>query len=207
MDKKIINSYWHCSGRKKHIMETLKKRILKDGKVIDGNILQVSSFLNHMVDIQLLSDIGKEFVSIFSDYHPTKIITIEASGISIATVCALELKIPFIFVKKNYSSNIPDDVYSTDVFSYTKQKSFSICVSKEFINCNDRLLIIDDFLASGSALNGIIHIIKEANATLIGVGICIEKTYQKGASNLLSQGVNLHSLVKIKSLEGGIMIF
>jgi len=188
-------------------LESLKKRILIDGKVADGNILQVSSFLNHMVDINLLSNIGKEFAAIFKDCLPTKIITIEASGIPIATMCALELQIPFIIAKKYISYNLTDDVYSTEIYSYTKQKSFNIIVLKELINQNDRLLIIDDFLAYGTAIKGIMHIIEEAKATLVGVGICIEKSYQQGASELLSQGVNLHSLVKINSLENGIITF
>jgi len=188
-------------------MESLKERILKDGKVVDGNILQVSSFLNHMVDIRLLSDIGKEFASIFTDCRPTKIFTIEASGISIATMCAIEMQVPFIIAKKYSSSNLTDNVYNAEVYSYTKQKAFNISVSKEIINSNDRLLIVDDFLAFGGAVNGMMHIIEEAQATLVGVGICIEKSFQQGASNLISQGINLHSLVKIKSLENGKIIF
>lgn len=188
-------------------MESLKERILKDGKIVDSNILQVSNFLNHMIDIRLLSDIGKEFAAIFKNCNPTKIVTIEASGISIATMCALELQIPFIFAKKNSSSNLTGDIYNAEVYSHTKQKTFNISVSKELINCNDRLLIIDDFLAFGSAIRGLMHIIEEAQATLIGVGICIEKTYQKGAAEMLSRGINLHSLVKIKSLENGIISF
>lgn len=186
-------------------MDALKARILKDGKVVDGNVLQVGSFLNHMVDAQLLSDIGKEFASIFRDSCPTKILTIEASGISIAAFCAYELQIPFIFAKKYNSSNLTDDVYSAEVFSYTKQTTFNIRVSKELIDRTDRVLIVDDFLACGGAIGGLIRIIEEAHAALAGVGICIEKSFQQGAADLLSQGVNLHSLVKIQSLENGIV--
>jgi len=188
-------------------LESLKNRILTDGKVVDGNILQVSSFLNHMVDMNLLSNIGKEFATIFKDCRPTKILTIEASGIPIATMCAFELQIPLIIAKKNISSNLTGAVYCAEVFSHTKQKSFNIIVLKEHLNQNDRVVIIDDFLAFGAAVRGTIHIIEKAQATLVGVGICIEKSYQQGASELISQGVNLHSLVKIKSLENGIITF
>jgi len=186
-------------------MELLKKRILSDGKIVDGNVIQVSSFLNHMIDTKLMYEIGKELVSIFKDYTPTKIITIETSGIPIAAFCALELQIPFIIAKKHTALNLTGDFYTADVFSYTKQSTFNIRISKEYINQNDRILIVDDFLACGGAVEGLIQIINEANAILIGVGICIEKTFHKGAEKLISQGVNLHSLVRIKSIENGVI--
>ena len=188
-------------------MDMLKEYILAKGKIIDGNILQVSSFLNHMIDIKLLHEIGKELAAIFNDSHPTKIITLESSGISIATCCALELQIPFIIAKKHSAINLTGDFYSTEVFSYTKQAMFNIRVSKEFINQTDRIIIVDDFLASGGAVDGLIRIIDEANAALVGVGICIEKSFLQGASRLISQNVNLHSLVKIKSMENGVITF
>jgi len=184
-------------------MDILRERIFTEGKVVDGNVLQVGSFLNHFVDTFLLHEIGKKFSSIFSEYSPTKIITIEASGISVAAFTALELQIPYIIAKKNSSSNLTGDLYSADVFSFTKQKMFTIHVSKEYIKKYDKILIIDDFLGSGNAVEGLMSIINKANATLIGVGICIEKSFLHGASNLIAKGINLHSLVKIKSVEDG----
>ena len=188
-------------------MDLLKERILKEGKVLNGNVVQVSSFLNHMVDTQLLYEIGKEFASVFRAYKPTKVITVEASGIPFAAFCAFELGIPFIIAKKHDSTNLPENFYSAKVFSYTKNLSTNIRVSKDVICKDDRMLILDDFLAYGSAVDGLISIIKETNAELVGVGICIEKSFQDGAVNLASQNVNLHSLVKIKSLENGIVSF
>jgi xanthine phosphoribosyltransferase len=184
-------------------MEMLKERILNEGKIVNSDVIQVSSFLNHMIDTKLLYEIGKEFARVFFDCQPTKIITIESSGIPIAAFCALELQIPFIIAKKHSAINLTGDFFNAEVFSYTKQTVFNIRISKEFINQGDRILIIDDFLACGGAVEGLMHIINEANATLIGVGICIEKSFLQGASKIISQGVNLHSLVRIKSIEDG----
>lgn len=186
-------------------MELLKNRVLSDGKIVDGNVIQVSSFLNHMIDTQLMSEIGKEMARIFKDCAPTKIITIETSGIAIAAFSALELQIPFIIAKKHTALNLTGDFYTTEVYSFTKQSVFNIRISKEFINKNDKILIIDDFLACGAAVEGLIRIINEAGASLAGVGICIEKSFHEGAEKLLSHDVNLHSLVRIKSIEGGVI--
>ena len=186
-------------------MELLKQRILKEGKVLPGNIVQVSSFLNHMVDPFLMQEIGKEFAKIFRDHKPTKILTPEASGIPMAAFTALELEIPFIIAKKYSTINLTETFYSAEVFSQTRQVSVYIRVSKEYLNENDRILIIDDFLAFGSAVNGLCKIIQEAKATLIGVGICIEKSFQEGATDLEAKNVNLHSLAKVISLENGII--
>ena len=188
-------------------MDLLKERILKDGKVLDGNIVQVSSFLNHMVDTELMYEIGKEFASIFGKYHPSKIITIEASGIAVAAFCAFELQIPFIIAKKHSSTNLPENFYSAEVFSHTKKTLVNIRVSKDYLTKDDKVVILDDFLAYGGAVEGLINIINEANATLIGVGICIEKSFQSGAASLASKGIPLHSLVKIDSLENGTVSF
>jgi len=188
-------------------MDLLKERILKDGKIGDGGVLRVNEFLNHLVDTQLLYEIGKAMAGIFRKCQPTKIITIEASGIPIAAFCALELQIPFIIAKKHSPTNLPTDTYNAEVFSYTKKAISNIRVSKDVIHSSDRILIVDDFLARGGAVNGLMTIVKEANATLVGVGICIEKSFQQGASGLITEGVNLHSLVKIKSLENGTIIF
>ena len=188
-------------------MDLLKERIIKDGKVLEGNVLQVSSFLNHMVDTALLYEIGKEFASVFGPQKPTKIMTVEASGIPFAAFCAYELQIPFIIAKKHSSTNLPENFYSAEVYSYTKRASANIRVSKDFILSEDKVVILDDFLAFGSAVDGLISIIEEANATLLGVGICIEKSFQDGAANLASKNINVHSLVRIKSLENGIVSF
>ena len=185
-------------------MDLLKQRIEQEGKVLPGNIIQVSSFLNHMVDPILMHEIGKEFASVFREQKPTKIMTVEASGIAMAAFTAFELKIPLIIAKKYTTINLTGNIYTTEVYSYTRKESVNIRVSKEFLGENDRVLIIDDFLAYGGAVNGLYRIICDANAKLIGVGICIEKTFQHGAKELNEQNVNVHSLVRIKSLENGI---
>ncbi|MCL2616220.1 MAG: xanthine phosphoribosyltransferase [Defluviitaleaceae bacterium] len=188
-------------------MDKLKQRILKDAKVLPGNIIKVGGFLNHMVDIGLMRDIGKEFASIFGEYKPTKILTIEAAGIPIATMTALELGIPFIIAKK-YDSiehiNINDD-YSAEVVSHTKKTQHVIRVSKSFFLPEDRVLILDDFLAYGDASRALVEIVKKSQTTLVGVGICIEKSFQNGRDELASQGINLHSLVRVQSLENGVI--
>jgi len=186
-------------------MELLKQRILKEGRILPGNIVSVSSFLNHMVDPFLMQEIGKEFAAIFRGQKPTKIMTAEASGIPMAAFTALALDIPFIIAKKYSTINLTETFYSAEVFSQTRQVSVYIRVSKEFLNENDRILIIDDFLAFGSAVNGLYKIIQEAKATLIGVGICIEKSFQEGAADLEAKHINLHSLARVKSLENGVI--
>ena len=186
-------------------MDKLKQRILKDAKVLPGNIIKVGSFLNHMVDIGLMRDIGKEFADIFSAEKPTKILTIEAAGIPIATMTALELDIPFIIAKKYdliEHINTNDD-YSAEVVSHTKKTQHVIRVSKAFFVPGDRVLILDDFLAYGDASRALVEIVRQSQATLVGIGICIEKSFQNGANELTSQGINLHSLVRVQSLENG----
>ena len=184
-------------------IDKLKKRILSEGIVKDGDILNVGRFLNHMVDVNLLGEIGKEFASVFNVYQPTKIITVEASGIPIATVTAMELNIPFVIAKKYSTTNLSDESYNTEVLSYTKKRKYDVRVSKELMESGDRFVILDDFLAFGEAVKGLIRLIHEAKAELVGVGICIEKSYQSGASFLHSKGICLHSLAKIESLKAG----
>jgi xanthine phosphoribosyltransferase len=188
-------------------MDKLKQRVLRDAKVLPGNIIKVGGFLNHMVDINLMQDIGKEFAGIFRGKKPTKILTIEASGIPIAALTAVELDIPFIIAKKYNlieAGNANEDDCS-QVVSHTKKSEHAIRISKAFLNRDDRVLILDDFLANGDAALALLDIIDQANVTLAGIGICIEKSFQKGASDLLARGVNLHSLVRVKSLEGGVI--
>ena len=186
-------------------MDMLKQRILRDAVVLPNNIIKVGGFLNHMVDIRLMREIGKEFAAIFGRHNPTKILTIEAAGIPIAALTALELDIPFIIAKK-YDSieyiNESED-YSAKVVSHTKNTSHVIRVSKSFFKPDDRILILDDFLAYGDAALALIEIVRQTQAHLVGVGICVEKSFQKGAAQLTSLGVNLHSLARVQSLEDG----
>ncbi|MCL2851928.1 MAG: xanthine phosphoribosyltransferase [Defluviitaleaceae bacterium] len=188
-------------------MDKLKQRILRDAKVLPGNIIKVGGFLNHMVDIGLMRDIGKEFAAIFGGQCPTKILTIEAAGIPIAAMTSLELDIPFVIAKKFDSIEYvnPSEDYSAHVTSHTKKTSHVIRVSKSFFTPDDRVLILDDFLAYGDAALALIEIVRQTQASLVGVGICVEKSFQKGAEQLESKGINLHSLVRVQSLEDGVI--
>ena len=182
-------------------MELLKQRIMKDGLVKAGNVLKVDSFLNHQMDVELFNEIGKEFLRLFGDCAVTKILTIEASGIGIACVSAQFFHVPVIFAKKNKTRNIAGDVYTSKVESFTHGKVYDIIVSKEFLHPEDRVLLIDDFLANGSALQGLIKLVEDAGATLVGAGICIEKAFQPGGDLIRSMGVRVESLARIKSMS------
>lgn len=182
-------------------MQLLKDRILKDGKVFPGNILKVDSFLNHQMDIQLLSAVGEEFKRRYSDCEVTKVLTIEASGIAIACFVARAFNVPMLFAKKNKTKNIAADVYTSKVQSYTHGTSYDIIVSKEFLNENDKVLVIDDFLAKGQALQGLIDIVNSAGAQLVGAGIVIEKGFQDGGKLLRDSGIRLESLAIVDSMD------
>lgn len=182
-------------------MQLLKDRILKDGKVFAGNILKVDSFLNHQIDTDLLQEIGKEFYRIFSDCNVTKILTIEASGIGIACVTAQFFHCPVVFAKKTQTKNIAGDVYTTKVESFTHGKVYDIIVSKDFLCKDDNVLVIDDFLAQGNALIGLLGLIKDSGASLAGAGIVIEKGFQPGGKMIRSMGVRLESLAIIDRME------
>jgi xanthine phosphoribosyltransferase len=191
-------------------MELLEQRIIKDGVVKKGNVLKVDSFLNHQIDIELYSEIGAEFARLFKDCDVTKILTIEASGIGIACVTAQSFNnVPVVFAKKNKTTNISDDVYSSKVVSFTHGREYEIVVSKSYIKPEDRILIIDDFLANGKALEGLIKIINQAGATVVGAGIVIEKGFQPGGENLRKQGVRVESLAIVESMndETGEIVF
>lgn len=188
-------------------MELLKNRILKDGKIIGDSIVKVDSFLNHQLDIELFNEIGKEFKERFSNVRISKILTVEASGIAIACIAAQYFKVPVVFAKKHEALNIDLDTYNSEVYSYTKQKSYSIRVSKKYIMPEDDVLIIDDFLANGKAASGLVDIVQQAGATVAGVGIVIEKGFQKGREVLLRKGVRIESLAIIKSIGEGIITF
>lgn len=182
-------------------MQLLKERILKSGKIKEGNVLKVDSFLNHQIDVELLEEIGAEFKRRFADEKITKILTIEASGIGIACMTARYFRVPVVFAKKNKTKNIAGDVYTAKVESYTHGKVYDIVVSKEFLNEQDRVLIIDDFLANGAALMGLTALVEAAGAQLIGAGVVIEKGFQPGGDLVRSRGVHLESLAIVDSMN------
>lgn len=188
-------------------MELLKQKILREGRVENGDILKVDSFLNHQIDVELLNEIGKEFKKRFAKDNINKILTIEASGIAIACIAAQYFNVPVVFAKKTESRNLDKETYESNVYSYTKDKKYKIRVSKRYIDKSDNILIIDDFLANGKALLGLKDIIEQANANLIGAGIVIEKGFQKGGDLLRNDGVRVDSLVIIDSLENGCIVF
>ena len=188
-------------------VEALKQRIQRDGKIRGNNeVLKVDSFLNHQMDIELFNEIGREFYRLFGDSGVTKILTIEASGIGIACIAGQYFDVPVIFAKKSKSKNIDGSVYTSKVESFTHGKVYDIIVSKEFLHPEDRVLLIDDFLANGSALQGLINLVQDAGATLVGAGICVEKAFQPGGDLIRGMGVRVESLARIKamSVEGGV---
>lgn len=184
-------------------MEILKKEILKNGEVLNGNILKVDNFLNHKLDINLLNEIGKEFYKRFKNEKITKILTIEASGIAIAVIAAQYFNVPVVFGKKVLSQNLDKEVYESKVYSFTKDRTYNVRVSKKYIDKKDKLLIIDDFLADGNALKGLIDIANQSKAKVNAIGIVIEKGYLDGGENLRKLGYNLESLVILDSIKNG----
>ena len=190
-------------------MELLKERIRKDGKIKAGNVLKVDSFLNHQMDTDLFQEIGKEFKRRFSDVEINKILTIEASGIGIACVVAQQFHVPVVFAKKNQTKNIAGDVYTSKVESYTHGRTYDIIVSKEFLGKGDKVLLIDDFLANGKALEGLASLVKDSGAELVGAGIVIEKGFQVGGDLLRKQGIRMESLAIVERMdeESGEMVF
>ena len=181
-------------------MKALEEKILKEGQVRPGHILKVDSFLNHQMDIAFINEIGKEFLRLFGDRPITKILTVEASGIGIACITAQYFKVPVVFAKKAQSLNLDGSLYTTKVQSYTHNRVYDVILSKKFLTADDHVLVIDDFLANGCAVNGLLDIIDEAGATLEGVGIVIEKGFQDGGRELRARGVDLKSLAIIKSM-------
>ncbi|MBE6937164.1 MAG: xanthine phosphoribosyltransferase [Ruminococcaceae bacterium] len=182
-------------------MNFLEERIIKDGKVKPNNVLKVDSFLNHQMDISLMEEIGREFRRRFSDKQITKVLTIEASGIGIACFVAKEFGVPMVFAKKSHSINIDSEVYIAQVESFTHKNINNIVVSKQFITAEDRVLIIDDFLANGCALQGLIGITKSAGATVEGIGIVIEKGFQIGGQIIRNLGIQLESLAIVDAMD------
>lgn len=188
-------------------MELLKERILRDGVFRPGGILKVDSFLNHQMDIDLINEIGREFARRFEGTKVTKILTIEASGIGIACIAAQYFHVPVVFAKKVKSKNLDGDVYTANVHSYTKGTDYIIRVSQRFIDKKDHVLLIDDFLANGRALLGLIEITRQAGAKVAGAGICIEKGFQEGGTIIRNMGINLQSLAIVNEDEEGNMVF
>ncbi len=187
-------------------MQLLKDRIKKDGKIGAGNVLKVDSFLNHQIDVAFLCELGKEFKRRFENEGVNKILTIEASGIGIACLTAQYFDCPVVFAKKTKTNNIYSDVFTGKVESYTHGTTYDIVVSKQFLNKGDRVLVIDDFLAKGSALKGLLKLIEDAGAEVVGAGIVIEKAYQEGGELIRNMGVRVESLARIKgmSVENGV---
>lgn len=188
-------------------MEQLKSKILQEGKVLSDTVLKVDSFLNHQIDPELMQEVGKEFAKRFEDAGITKILSIESSGIAPATMAGLYLGVPVIFARKRKSLTLTDHLFSADVYSFTKKETNEISVSKDFLKKDDTVLLIDDFLANGQAVHGLVDIIEQAEATLAGVGIVIEKGFQQGGSEIRNQGIRVESLAIVDSLENGEIFF
>ena len=182
-------------------MQLLKERIRKDGKIMAGNVLKVDSFLNHQMDTELFQEIGKEFRRRFADVQVNKILTIEAFGIGIACVVAQSFHVPVVFAKKTKTKNIAGDVYTSKVESYTHGRVYDIIVSKEFLGKGDKVLLVDDFLANGKALEGLAALVEESGAELAGAGIVIEKGFQVGGNLIRSRGIRLESLAIVESMD------
>ena len=188
-------------------MQILKDRIRKDGKIREGNVLKVDSFLNHQMDVSLFREIGKEFKRRFEGEEITKILTIEASGIGIACIAAQYFDVPVIFAKKAQSVNLDGEMYTTKVESFTHKKVYDVILSKKFLGPEDHVLLIDDFLANGCALLGLIDIVKKSGATLEGAGIVIEKGFQHGGQQIRDMGIRLESLAIIDSMSDDSLTF
>ena len=188
-------------------MKLLQDRIRQEGKVLPGNIIKIDGFMNHRVDVRLMREIAKEFGRLFDLTGLTSVLTVEASGIPLATICAEEFGVPLIFAKKAKSDNIEGGLYQSEIFSYTYKKKVTLLVSKEWLHPGDRVLVIDDFLARGEALRGLCEIVQAAGAELVGIGCAVEKGFQGGGDKLRAAGVNLHSLAIIESAEPGNIVF
>ena len=183
-------------------MKILEERILKDGAVRPGNVLKVDCFLNHQMDISLFQEMGKEWKRLFEGVNINKILTIEASGIGIASIVSTYfVNVPVVFAKKSESLNVDGEVYRTKVESFTKKRVYDVFVSKKYLSPDDHILIIDDFLANGAALNGLIDLVTSAGATVEGIGIAIEKGFQPGGDLIRSKGVHLESLAIVDKLD------
>ncbi|MBM6984713.1 MAG: xanthine phosphoribosyltransferase [Acidaminococcaceae bacterium] len=184
-------------------LNLLQKKILADGVIKSGDVLKVDSFLNHQIDVPFLSELGRQFKRLFANRPVNKILTIEASGIGVACLTAVHMGVPVLFAKKSAGSNMDADVYATEIKSFTHHNVNRVIVSKKYLNAADHVLIIDDFLANGCAIEGLMDLAGQAGATVEGVGICIEKGFQGGGDALRKKGVNLKSLAIIEKMDAG----
>ncbi|MCK1976183.1 xanthine phosphoribosyltransferase [Jeotgalicoccus huakuii] len=188
-------------------MDLLKQQILEQGTALSDNVLKVDRFLNHQIDPKLMVEIGKEFYRIFKDEGITKVLTLESSGIAPSVMTALNFDVPVVFARKRKSLTLSDNLLSAQVFSYTKQETNMISVSDQFITADDKVLIIDDFLANGEAANALISLVDQADAKVVGIGIVIEKSFQSGATILKEKNYRVESLARIESLTDGTITF
>lgn len=188
-------------------MRALEEKILKEGEVCPGEILKVGSFLNQQIDTKLMDEMGKEIARLFAGDNVTKILTIESSGIAVAFAAALEMGVPMLFAKKHKSLNLSDNLLRAQVFSYTHKETYDIVVSGEFLNSSDTVLIVDDFLANGKALEGLIELTKQAGAKLAGCAVAIEKGFQGGGDRLRAEGIRVESLALIDSMTEDSLTF
>lgn len=184
-------------------MKILEERIREEGLILSDTVLKVDSFLNHQVDTELALQIGQEFKTIFGHLPVTKVLTVEASGIQFAMAAGIALKVPFIYAKKKKAITQSEDVYSAPVHSFTRQENYRISISQKYLGPGDKVLIVDDFLATGAALVGLADIVEESGAELLGVGCVIEKSFQEGRSLLEKRGVPVHALARIASMAPG----
>ncbi len=188
-------------------MKQLQDRIRAEGRVLPGNIIKVDGFLNHRVDTALMRDMAKEFKKLFDLTGLTAVLTVEASGIALATLCAEEFGVPLVFAKKAKSDNIEGGLYKSDIYSYTYKKQVTLIVASQWLSSTDKVFIVDDFLANGEALRGLVEIVEEAGADLLGIGVAIEKGFQPGGQRLRDAGVHLESLAIIERADENGVVF
>lgn len=184
-------------------MQLLKDRIRAEGRVLPGNIIKVDGFLNHRVDTKLMREMAKEFGRLFDLTGLTAVLTVEASGIALGAICAEEFGVPLIFAKKAKSDNIEGGLYQSEIFSYTYKKKVTLLMSSQWLGPKDKVLIIDDFLANGEAAEGLCDLCRQAGATVVGIGICVEKAFQPGHQKLEKDGYKVHALAKVLGIEDG----
>jgi len=188
-------------------MDELKKRILTDGRVLNSHVLKVVSFLNHQIDMGLMDRMGRAFFDHFKECGATKVLTVETSGIAVVCSLARYFHVPAVFARKTPSLTTVDDQYAAEIFSFTKQRAFTIMVNRRFLTPDDRVLLVDDFLAKGQALLGLINIVHQSGADPVGAGIVIEKAFQDGGSLVRDAGIEVYSLARIASFENGKVLF
>lgn len=188
-------------------MKLLEDRIRRDGKILPGNVLKVSGFLNHQMDPQLITALGQEFARLFADEKPNKILTIESSGIALAFAAGAAMQIPVLFAKKHRTSNVSGETYHSVVHSYTHDCDYTVVVERDYLHAGDRILLIDDFLANGKALEGLLDIVSQAGAEAVGAGIAIEKGFQEGGAALRAKGLRVESLAIIRHMDENGIVF